>query len=347
MRGLEYGREWCFVNQVEVESDPAGGLIPLRFHRRFLEEMGPMTPIARMATGIELQIGGQPDQVEITVRTNFSDGFCETGVWYWGPYKVIPNARFGGTGETVSVAINLASWRGETACSHPLRLLFPTHCEVSVLDVRATGETLPVEQWEPFDYRALPGAIGLRWLAHGDSITQGANCSVPTLTWVDITARTLGLRASNLAIGGYGKAEPVIARAIAERDDMDLLSLHVGANAGGICEGFLQHLEAMIRKIRVSHPNLPIFVASPVVCLNREGAPRRDIVAIRAAMDNLLRNLAADDPHLHPIHGLDLLGDGNGLTIDGTHLCDFGFMRYAANAARLMRPHLRPRSRPA
>ena len=49
------------------------------------------------------------------------------------------------------------------------------------------------------------------------------------MTWVDLTARRLGLQAVNLGIGGYGKAEPAVAADIAARD-FDILSLHIGTN---------------------------------------------------------------------------------------------------------------------
>ncbi len=345
MRVLDYGRDWRFVNAAEVEADN-DGQVPLRFARRFMDGMGEMTPIARMATSVELQLTGHLSQVEVDVRTRFSDGYGETGEWYWGPYKIVPGVRLGGTGETVKLALNVAGWRNVDT-RYPLRLLFPTHCDVSVLAVRAAGDVLPVAQTTPFDYRALPGALGLRWLAHGDSITQGANCSVPTTTWVDLAARTLGLQATNLGIGGHGKAEPILADAIAARDDFDVLSLHVGANAGKETERFLQNLADMIRKIRHTHPDTPIFVASPILCLHKEGKVEAYITATRTAMDGLLDRLAATDPNLHPIRGLELIGDSNGLNIDFLHLCDFGFMRYAANAARLMRPFLTARTRPA
>ena len=343
MRELKYGQDWTFVNAIEIE-DTKSGLIPLRFKRCHLSEMGEMARIARMATGIELQLRGTFVKIEVDVKTVFSDGFGEAVEWYWGPYKILPHAKLGGDGMITTLTLHVASW-SKVDSRYPVRLIFPTHCEVQVLAVRADGDAMPVSTYPCFDYRQLPGALGLRWMVHGDSITQGANCSVPSMTWVDITARTMGCKAINLGIGGYGIAEPIIAKSIAARDDFDVLSLHVGANAKDPVT-FLANLDGMLREIRSAHPAKPIFVASPILSMGKEGTPEPTIAKIRAASELHLSLLNKSDPHLHLLHGETLFGDPNGMNVDYLHLCDFGFTRYASNAIRLMRPVLE-RDRPS
>jgi hypothetical protein len=337
MKELSYGQGWTFVNAIEVEATKAG-LIPLRFERRHLVEMGGMSKIARMATGIELQLRGKFTKVEVEVKTIFSDGFGEAVEWYWGPYKMLPHAKLGGDGIVTKLVLNISAWP-KVDSRYPVRLLFPTHCEVQIIAVRVDGEAMPVSTYSCFDYRQLPGAMGLRWLVHGDSLTQGANCSVPTMSWVDITARTLGCQAINLGIGGYGKAEPIIADAIAARDDFDFLSLHVGANAKDP-ELFRFDLDSMLCKIRSVHSTKPVFVASPILSMGKEGTMEPTIAKMRAVSESLLTALVKSDPHLHLLHGDELFGDPSGMNVDYLHLCDFGFTRYAANAVRLMRPIL-------
>jgi hypothetical protein len=338
MNELKHGLDWTFVNAIDIETT-GSGLIPLRFSRPHLEKMGSMAIIARMATGIEIQLRGTIQKVEIDFKTIFSDDYGEGIEWYWGPYKILPHGKLGGTNTTTTLVLNVATWP-KVDSRYPLRLIFPTHCEVEVQAVRIEGEAMPASTYPTFDYRQLPGALGLRWLAHGDSLTQGANCSVPTMNWVDITARTLGLKATNLGIGGYGKAEAIIAEAIAARNDFDVLSLHVGANAKDAAL-FRSDLKEMISIIRVKHPATPIFVASPILSMSVEGTMEPTIGKMRATSEALLESLVKTDPNLYLLRGDELHGDPNGMNVDYLHLCDFGFSRYAANAIRLMRPVLK------
>ncbi len=338
MNELKYGQDWTFVNAIEVETSGTG-LIPLRFTRQHLEKMGAMAKIARMATGIEIQLRGSFKKVEIEIKTVFSDGFGEGIEWYWGPYKILPHGKLGGDNMVTTLVLNVDAWP-KVDSRYPIRLIFPTHCEVAVQAVRVDGAAMPASSYPCFDYRQLPGALGLRWLAHGDSLTQGANCSVPTMNWVDITARTLGLKATNLGIGGYGKAEAIIAEAIAARTDFDVLSLHVGANAKDAAQ-FRADLNEMIRMIRAAHPATPIFVGSPILSMSIEGTMEPTIGKMRATSEALLESLTKSDPHLYLLRGDELHGDPNGMNVDYLHLCDFGFSRYAANAIRLMRPVLK------
>ena len=83
-----------FVNAAELEKT-AEGVIPLRFTRASLDALGDkMRPIARMGTGIELQLKGTIRRVEITARCRFDDGFGVTAEWFRGPHKQLPTVAF-------------------------------------------------------------------------------------------------------------------------------------------------------------------------------------------------------------------------------------------------------------
>ena len=191
-----------FVNAAELEKT-AEGVIPLRFTRASLDALGnQMRPIARLATGIELQLKGTIRVVEVTARCRFDDGFGVTAEWFRGPHKQLPTAAFV-PGSRKPQVFTCTFW-GPLPETDLVRFVFPTHCELEILKVRVNADAQPETGFEPYDYRRLPSALGKRWLVHGDSITQGANVSVPTMTWVDLVARRLGLAAVNLGIGGHG-----------------------------------------------------------------------------------------------------------------------------------------------
>jgi hypothetical protein len=83
-----------FVNAAHVE-ETAEGVIPLRFTPETLAAMGDgMRPIARMATGIELQLEGTIRVLEVTARCRFDDGFGVTAEWFRGPHKQLPTVAF-------------------------------------------------------------------------------------------------------------------------------------------------------------------------------------------------------------------------------------------------------------
>lgn len=74
-----------FVNAAHLEKT-AEGVIPLRCTRASLDSLGDaMRPIARMGTGIELQIQGTIRAVEVTARCRFDDGCGVTAEWFRGP----------------------------------------------------------------------------------------------------------------------------------------------------------------------------------------------------------------------------------------------------------------------
>ena len=319
-----------FVNTAHVEKT-AEGVIPLRFAPEALESMSEgMRPIARMATGIELQLQGTIRVVEITARCRFDDGFGMTAEWFRGPHKQLPTVAFA-PGSRTPQTFTYKPW-GPLPETDVMRFVFPTHCEVEILRVRVNADAELARDFEPYDYRQLPDALGKRWLVHGDSITQGANVSVPTMTWVDLVARKLGLQAVNLGIGGHGKAEPALAAAIAARDDFDILSLHIGTNALGD-KGYPERLEGFLKTILAAHPTKPVVLASPILKFSKPGVPVWSLAGCREAMADVAGRLAKDHPNLVFLPGENLIRRPSSLTSDLVHIDDHGAIEYADNLA--------------
>jgi lysophospholipase L1-like esterase len=68
-----------------------------------------------------------------------------------------------------------------------------------------------------------------RWLAIGDSLTQGFSVQSPLDTWVHRASTALGLSAWNLGVGGIRIEPAVFAWALAERT-WDLVTIALGSN---------------------------------------------------------------------------------------------------------------------
>lgn len=324
-----------FVNAAALEKT-AEGVIPLRFTPAALASFDErMRPIARMGTGIELQLGGTVRVVEITARCRFDDGFGITAEWFRGPHKQLPTVHF--TPGSREPQTFTCTFTDRLPLTEVARFVFPTHCELEILRVRVNADAELKDDFKSYDYRQLPGAAGKRWLVHGDSITQGANVSIPTMTWVDLVARRLGLAATNLGIGGHGKAEMAMAVDLAARDDFDILSLHIGTNALWD-KAYPERLEAFLTTILTAHPTKPVFLASPILRLNKPGMPPAELATFREAMAAVARRLKKDHPNLVFLPGEELIRRPTSLHSDLIHLGDHGAIEYANNLAPLIAP---------
>lgn len=319
-----------FVNAAEIEKT-ADGVIPLRFTRASLDTLGnQMRPIARLATGVELQLKGTIRVVEITARCRFDDGFGVTAEWFRGPHKQLPTVAFKPESREPQT-FTFKPW-GPLPETEVVRFVLPTHCELEILKVRVNADAVLEADFAPYDYRQLPDALGKRWLVHGDSITQGANVSLPTMTWVDLVARRLGLAATNLGIGGHGKAEPAMAADIAARTDFDILSLHIGTNAIWD-KGYPERLEGYLKTILAAHPTKPVILASPILRFEKPGMPPAALATCRQAMAEVAKRLAKDHPNLVFLPGEDLIRRPSSLNSDLVHIDDHGAIEYADNLA--------------
>ncbi|MFM8986492.1 MAG: SGNH/GDSL hydrolase family protein [Planctomycetia bacterium] len=319
-----------FVNAAEVEKT-AEGVIPLRFTRASLDALGnQMRPIARMATAVELQLKGTIRVLEVTARCRFADGSGVTAEWIRGPHKQLPTVAFVPDSREPQT-FRFKPW-GPLPETDVVRFVFPTHCELEILKVRVNADAKLEADFAPYDYRRLPDALGKRWLVHGDSITQGANVSIPTMTWVDLVARRLGLAATNLGIGGHGKAEPAMAADIAARTDFDILSLHVGTNAIWD-KGYPERLEAFLKTILSAHPTKPVILASPILRFEKPGLPPAALATCRQAMADVAKRLAKDHPNLVFLPGEELIRRTASLNSDLIHIDDHGAIEYADNLA--------------
>ncbi|MES2308438.1 MAG: SGNH/GDSL hydrolase family protein [Verrucomicrobiota bacterium] len=330
MKAVDFKREVKFIHAVELEKTFMG-VIPLRFTTKSLQKFGEMTSIARMGTGIEMQVAGKIRKIEVTARCRFDDGYGICAEWFLGSYKQLPTIYF--QPNSREVVTFFAEFPEGAASRYPIRFIFPTHCELEIIQVRVNVEAVVEEDFVPFDYRQMPKGDALRWLIHGDSITQGANVSVPTMTWVDLTARRLGLKPTNLAIGGHGKAELAMAEALAERDDFDILSLHIGANALADKQ-YPSRLKRYLEVILKAHPDKVVVLASPILITKPDEIRNPLLPATRKAMKDISRALQKKYPKFHFLPGEHLFRKPETLLVDGVHLGDHGAIEYAENLTR-------------
>jgi len=176
----------------------------------------------------------------------------------------------------------------------------------------------------------------VRWLAHGDSITQGARAQSPGATYVSRVADALDWDATNLGFGGSAWGDAPVAAYLASRDDWDLLSIAIGTNTfRGERESatdFGQTYDRLLNTVRERHPEQPILCITPIWrAQDGDGWRNRYGDTIQAYRDAIRRIVdgRADDANLHLLDGLSLIGEDRGLVLDQVHPDDHGMAAMA------------------
>jgi lysophospholipase L1-like esterase len=168
----------------------------------------------------------------------------------------------------------------------------------------------------------------LRWLAYGDSITQGWSATDPGLTYVGNVARDLELEAVNLGFAGSARGELPVARQIADMP-ASVISLAFGTNCwtrppmgSGHVAGVLRDFVATVRS---GHRSTPIVVLTPIARPDAEDAPNlvgATLKDIRAALESTVLDLMGSDPNLQLVAGASLVRPAQ--LVDGIHPDDEG-----------------------
>ena len=185
-----------------------------------------------------------------------------------------------------------------------------------------------------------PAPLQPRWLAYGDSITEGWITSTPAGAWPAVAGRQLGLDAINMGYAGAARGEIVSAEHLAELD-ADIITVAHGTNcwtrtphtAAMVAEG----MRAFLAVVRQGHPDTPVVVVSPIVRPDAESTPNRlgaTLADLRAAIEDVA---AERDVSLVP--GLPLV-TGEQLP-DGIHPADEGHAAIAAGVAPVLEKALR------
>ncbi|THA26890.1 lipase [Streptomyces sp. RKND-216] len=186
----------------------------------------------------------------------------------------------------------------------------------------------------------LPDRGRRAWVHHGSSISHGSEAASPTTTWPALAASLGGVELINLGLSGSALLDPFTARAVRDTP-ADLISLKLGINLVNAdlmrLRAFTPAVHGFLDTIRDGHPTTPLLVVSPLHCPIHEDTPgpcafdlaalaegRLGFVAtgdpaevadgkltlrvIRDELAGIVRQRAAEDPHLHHLDGLALYG---------------------------------------
>lgn len=223
-------------------------------------------------------------------------------------------------------------WRGEIFSGAGRRerefeLWLPHLCEVQLVALELTGGA---------SFSLAPRS-SRRWLALGDSITQGMTSTLPTRCHVARVARSLNLAVRNFGVGGE-RLVPVLADGLPPWP-FAVATVAYGTNdlASGVpLERWRANAVRLAQALNAVAPSAPLLFLTPIPWVGRTtpnaaGLYLQDYREALAAAVCGLRNVQVLD-------GAALIDERADLFVDGVHPNDAGFAMYAERLGAAMRP---------
>lgn len=262
-----------------------------------------------------------------------------------GVYELLVDGRHAGRGTVPggdTLTVDMETWASDHRRGEPGTVRFdglPGRAKtVEIwLPHNETTELVALRTDAPVEAVAERARV---WLHHGSSISHGSEAAGPTSIWPALAASLGGASLINLGLGGSALLDPFTARAMRDTP-ADLISVKIGINLVNLdlmrLRAFGPAVHGFLDTIRDGHPDAPLLVVSPILCPIHEdtpgpGAPDLEALAegrvrfvatgdpaervagkltlgvIREELARIVRERAADDPHLHHLDGRDLYG---------------------------------------
>lgn len=173
-----------------------------------------------------------------------------------------------------------------------------------------------------------------RYLAYGTSITEGEAAVAEHLTYVNQTARRLGIDPINLGSCGTAYCDRAMADHIAARDDWDIATLALSVNMVDrfSIEEFRERATDMVNTIAGANPD------ATIACITIYRNSRDVQVGVDKAgrceqFRDALRNVVTNVDNVALFEGPEILPDIGGLTTDLVHPGDNAMIRMGENLA--------------
>lgn len=336
-------------NVVELEPSPGGGILLRRFPRRLREKLSLLGHmVAEESAGVEIRFVTDSDSFRIALGaepsslnpaeihklgvTIFRGDFVHSQtVIEAGRVNYVAQMDWGGAMRERFRTLSPEALKGRRFSPDVWRIClgrFPA----SFIELTTFGGScrspLPTEQ------------PGIRWLAYGSSITNGASPSTHELSYIQVAAHRLGVDVFNQGLSGSCLCEPEMADYLAQRNDWDLMTLELGVNMrqGFTPEEFESRAGALIS--RVASRGKPVAVIT--IYPNGQLLPfstedKGKIEERQAKFNEVLRRIVSPFSNVRLIEGSEILGDFRGLTTDLLHPGDYGHLEMGMNLADQLR----------
>jgi len=247
------------------------------------------------------------------------------GQWQW---VAVGRARSAPTNESVLA-------REIPAGVHEYMLYLPLYNGIRSLEIGVAPKAALAQP------RPRPAGFDRPMCFYGTSITQGGCASRPGMVYTAILGRWLGRPVINLGFSGNGRMDPELAVLLGEID----ASVYVLDTLPNMTKPMVEErLEAFVKALRKARPQTPIVLVESVpyqgeafLTKQRQAVADKN-AALREAYENLK---AGGVGNLTYVANQNLTGtDGEG-SVDGSHLTDLGFLRFAEALEPVLRKVLR------
>ena len=167
-------------------------------------------------------------------------------------------------------------------------------------------------------------------VVYGTSITQGGCATRPGMSYTNILTRWMNCQFINLGFSGNGQLDYEIAEVMAKRKDAGMFVLDFIPNVTK--PQIEEKTQNFVRIIRKENPQTPVlFVESVIFPHSVFDKNTAEILAVKnAALRIEYETLKkAGDNNVYYLNSDNLLGHDGEATVDGIHLTDMGFVRFA------------------
>jgi lysophospholipase L1-like esterase len=169
--------------------------------------------------------------------------------------------------------------------------------------------------------------LKFRWLAYGDSITQGMTATLPHETAIARTALALNANVLNVGIGG-AKLDDELSQKLPP-EHFDIVSIAYGTNDFGHMPAadFAARARALVKALLQKQPGQPIILITPLTWVGNT-TPNK-FGATLADFRTSLHPIADEFKEVTLLHGDKLIPDDDKYFVDKVHPNSDGFALYA------------------
>ena len=200
------------------------------------------------------------------------------------------------------------------------KLFLPLYDGVTKLEV-GIDSTASIEKASPSTVKPI--------VFYGTSITQGGCASRPGMAHTNIISRKLDVDCINYGFSGNGRMETPIVELISE---IDARFYVIECLQNMDSERVSERVKPLVDIIRTKHPHTPIVLVENMMYTTAflDHTEETRLIQENAALKNEYdKIIKSGTPNIFYIKdNKDFLLDNEG-TVDGVHLTDLGFLRYA------------------
>lgn len=166
-------------------------------------------------------------------------------------------------------------------------------------------------------------------VCYGTSITQGGCANRPGMSYTNLLERKLNREVINLGFSGNGQLDYEIAELMGRRTDAGLFILDFIPNV--TLEQVQDKTATFIKKMREHNPDIPILLVESILFPHSmfDVQMYKTVTDKNKALRKEYELLRKDYKNIYYLSADKLIGTDGETTVDGIHLTDLGFTRFA------------------